>query len=237
MHSTSIWLQTSCIFLSGLTAALLSSSAQAACEKPWIFFDVGNTLVLAQPDPHKEGHLLDERYVQGVVPYLKKLRSKGYPLGLISNIPPEWGEEDEFSQIANKLTRQLLRTQKAFSEDWKKGERPFDWSYFGTLKGSGDQLTFEGRVYFPTRVEERKPRTCPDCTFNRALEAAKAEGCQALYIGESREEMAAAERAGFIPFWYQAESKHPRFIPENKIRDYMRNYRPGDWKHVSPQLN
>ncbi|MBC7691760.1 MAG: hypothetical protein H7222_08315 [Methylotenera sp.] len=224
------------LLAAGVLTAFACQQASASCAKPWIFFDVGDTLVNASPDPKNLGHMKDERYVKGALPYLSQLKKKGYTLGLISNIPPTWGDEGEFHQVPDKRTRQLLFAQKSFQQDWKKGEPEFDWSFFGKIKGSGNHRIFEGRIFFPNHISERKPLTCSECILNRGLESAKAAGCQAIYIGESQAEMNAAEKAGFVPFWYRADSQNAKFLPLNRIKDYVAHYHAGDWKESAPQL-
>ncbi|MBC7692100.1 MAG: hypothetical protein H7222_10045 [Methylotenera sp.] len=226
----------STVFLAAVVSSLAIHFADPhfsfaqTCARPWVFFDVGNTLIVTKPDPSRPDHLKDIHYIPGALRYLRILKRDFYPLGVISNLPEGWGDEGPYKNVQDKRTRQLLQTQLSFSQDWQAGTPEFDWTYFGKMTGSGNGRTYFGNVYFPNLTGERKPAVCATCVFNRALATAQDAGCPALYVGESEDEMRAAEKAGFIPFLLTLDHGEGVFLPPGYIETYIKNYQPGGWK-------
>jgi len=103
-----IWL----LFL--VTALAGASTAQSAsCNRPWIFFDLGDVLV----DTHDWDNL---SYKPGALAYVRSLRIRGYKLGLIVNIPESWG--------ANQPEK-LARLQTEIATPWRE-PLAFPWRSF-----------------------------------------------------------------------------------------------------------
>jgi FMN phosphatase YigB (HAD superfamily) len=102
--------------------------AAAATPKPWLFFDLGMTLIQYTPQD------TDTRYLPEVAETLRVLKKRGYPLGLLVNWPENEGANDQ----------EKIELLKAFTaETWIDSE-PMDWSVFDS-------------VFFPTKDELRKP--------------------------------------------------------------------------------
>jgi phosphoglycolate phosphatase-like HAD superfamily hydrolase len=161
-----------------LATALLSSPAFAApCARPWLLFDTGNVLI----DTSDFAHL---RFMPGAREYLRDARRRGYRIGLIVNIPDEWG----------RGARDKVAALKRFvAENWADA-RPFDWTQFAF-------------VLVPLKDEERKPAPA---LFERAR--ARIRGCEALYQGEDPAEIEAARKAGLHAHLVGQEGE-PFFLP------------------------
>jgi len=97
-------------------------------EAPWIFFDLGKTLI-----DHKKD-FSEMRYLPGAHAYLKNLKASGFHLGILLNWP-----ENEGTGNAEKL--RLLKEYVAAR--WTDQEPP-DWDLFDA-------------VLFPPKDEYRKP--------------------------------------------------------------------------------
>ncbi|GGQ68200.1 HAD family hydrolase [Couchioplanes azureus] len=104
------------------------AAAPAVCNRPVVYFDLGNVLI----DTSDWSHV---RYEPGALSYLRDLRSRGVALGLIINIPEAWGATQE---------EKLATMQQYIADRWAE-PRPFVWSYF------------EGRIVLPRTDAERKP--------------------------------------------------------------------------------
>ncbi|MGZ3693558.1 MAG: hypothetical protein ACXWQO_05165 [Bdellovibrionota bacterium] len=200
----------------------LTSTAEAAgCTHPWIYFDTGETLVAVPPDYKNMSN------EPGMEKYLGQLQDQGNPLGLVVNVPEDWGDE---IPVTNLLARRVLYTQQFFREGWLAGAAEFPWGFFGKIEGTGKNRTFKGHVFFPTKNSDRKPAVCPTCALNLAFDEAHAAGCPAIYEGEDAKEMEAAEQIGFIPFQVgHTDSANFYLLPE-KVQTYLKNYVPGRWK-------
>jgi hypothetical protein len=203
------------------TWLLLATAQAAGCERPWIFFDTGETLI-AVPKDYK--NMQNE---PGVEQYLQDLKAGGYPLGLIVNIPEEWGEGIPGKDL---VTRRVIYFRQFLAEGWKEGAAPFPMELFGKMKGQGANRKFQGRVFFPVHNSDRKPAICPTCALSVAFAAARRAGCPALYVGEDAAEMAAAESIGFIPFQVGHSDGENFYLGAEKIPEYMKSYTPGRWK-------
>ena len=119
-----------------LSVLISASAAQAAsapgrelvkCDKPVMYFDLGDVLI----DTHDWDNL---RYMPDAHKYVENLKQDGYTLGLIVNIPAEWGKTDA----------QRMKALKDFvAKTWKEKE-PFAWDLFS-------------KIYVPQTNAERKP--------------------------------------------------------------------------------
>lgn len=151
--------------------------AQATCAHPWVFFDLGNTLI----DTSTDGNAF--RLMPGVPEMLRELKARGLRIGLISNIPPEWG-----STTAERYARLKQDAEAHWSRD-PRHER-IDWSVFD-----------EEGILLPASREERKPAPA---LFLQALQVARRDEACALcvvpYQGEDPAEIEAARLAGLEAF-------------------------------------
>lgn len=61
------------------------SGIEDTCKDTWIYFDLGNTLVNTKDHPNQV------KYMEGALEYLDSLKNAGCTLGLIVNIPEQFG--------------------------------------------------------------------------------------------------------------------------------------------------
>lgn len=170
-----------------LSLGFFASPAQAACEHPWIFFDLGNTLI-DQERPGGWG------YYPAAESYLRDLKGKHYRLGLIVNIPGGWGETHE---------ERLASLKNAIVSNWTPEEAAaFDWS-----------LIEQTLVFLPASANERKP--APQL-FDRAMALAQDDGCNALFQGETPAEIRAAEASGMRGYLIGQKGRS-FYLPEEEI--------------------
>lgn len=189
-------------------AAPVVPPAPPACAKPWIYFDLGNTIVDTSTFDYAK--IL---YMPGAKDYLQKLEADGYPLGLIVNIPESWGATPAAKLQALK---DFVNAAWVNEADDEPGLAPFDWA------------PFEGRIILPMKDTERKPAPI---LFERAQAQALQAGCAAVYQGEVPEEMIAAKQAGLFPFHLGVAPD--AYLPESQIDDYVVHF-PGLNLPVTP---
>lgn len=144
-----------------------------------VYFDLGETLIHTEDD----GSL---HYLPEAARHLRELREADVEVGLITNVPPEWGETD--AERAAKL-REIV------DADWT-GTSPFAWE------------DFEGRILTPRAVEERKPSPA---LFDRGSGAA--DGCHVVYQGETAEELEVARDEGYFTYKVGREGAWPAYLP------------------------
>ncbi|MGK5085442.1 hypothetical protein WDW37_19310 [Bdellovibrionota bacterium FG-1] len=167
-----------------MTIALAKPTASASgnCGKGWVYFDLGDTLI----DTHDWDHL---KYLQGAHDYLNSLKSAGFHLGLIVNIPEKWGDT-ESKKIA-KLKDEVAKT-------WSEG-KGFHWDYFE-------------RLLVPPTDRDRKPSSF---LFEQARRLGGS--CKIAYQGEDVREVRVAEDAGFHQVYVVGRQNSPFFLPINSI--------------------
>ncbi|MEW2574923.1 hypothetical protein [Streptomyces syringium] len=161
-------------------ASGVTRTAAAARERacPIVYFDLGETLVHTADDG-------STGYQPGAAAYLRALRLRRIPVGLITNVPPSWGTTD--AERAARLRQEVDAT-------WR-GPAPFAWKDFGD------------RVLTPRTEAERKPAPA---LWQRAK--AGSGRCRVVYQAETAEEVRAASSLGFVP--YQVGRPHrPAFLP------------------------
>jgi hypothetical protein len=153
------------------------ATAERGCAV--VYFDLGETLI----------HTFDDgriAYLPHAAAYLRALRAHHVRVGLITNVPPEWGATD---------AERAARLRQVVDADWA-GEEPFAWT------------DFAGRVLTPRTTEERKPAPT---LFDRAT--SQAGRCHAVYEAETPEELQAAAGAGLLPYQVQRPSPWPPYLP------------------------
>ncbi|MET8687177.1 hypothetical protein ABZV77_23475 [Streptomyces sp. NPDC004732] len=160
----------------GETTSTAAAARERAC--PIVYFDLGETLVHTADDGSTS-------YQPGAAAYLRALRARGIPVGLITNVPSSWGATD--AERAARLRQEVDST-------WQ-GSAPFAWQDFGD------------RVLTPRTEAERKPAPA---LWQRAK--AGSGHCRVVYQAETAEEVRAASALGFVP--YQVGRPHrPAFLP------------------------
>lgn len=163
-----------------------------ACGKPWVFFDLGNTVVASAPGR-------ESRYVPGAHAYVRELRRRGVRIGLITNVPEKWGKT---------RSAKIRELKKLVGETWTKeaGEEAMDWTDFP-----------DAAIVIPPRDADRKPAPY---LFRSALAHVSLEGgardCPVIYQGEDPVEVAAAERAGMIGYVVGRDPAAP-FLPFERV--------------------
>ncbi|MFE1171386.1 hypothetical protein [Streptomyces sp. NPDC058773] len=147
-----------------------------------VYFDLGETLVHTAED--KSVH-----YLPGAAEYLRALRARHIPVGLITNVPPSWGATDE---------ERAAELKKVIDKDWA-GSSPFAWSDFGD------------RIFTPRTEAERKPAPA---LWKRAKKAAGS--CRVVYQAETAEETQVGSSLGYLA--YQVDRPGwPAFLPVRVI--------------------
>jgi len=199
---------------------------RALAQKPWIFFDLGDTIVSAPTDPNSHDIVRlswvrfagDDGKIRDARSYLSGLKAKGYGIGLIANIPEKWGDPELKMAKAwvaetdpakrEALARALTKTKVQSIGDYFEGHGPGDsptqkrrWS--DPRYRCMDWSIFpEGAILVPFVDENRKPDRGPFTSeeqlflFQSALRLASKAGRSALYLGENPFEIDAAARAG-----------------------------------------
>lgn len=146
------------------------------CEKTWVFFDLGNTVINSHPGQ-------ESRYLPGVHAYIRELRRRGNPIGLITNVPEKW---------APSRSGRIKILKKMVAEGWTKeaGAETMDWADFP-----------DSAIVIPSGDAYRKPGPHP---FQTALaQVSVLEGtrkCRVVFQGEDPIEVSAAEKNGMIGY-------------------------------------
>lgn len=144
-----------------------------------VYFDLGETLIHTEDD----GSI---HYLPDAAHQLRKLREADVEVGLITNVPPEWGETD---------AARAAKLREVVDADWT-GEQPFAWA------------DFEGRILTPRTVEERKPSPA---LFERGEDAAGE--CHVVYEGETPEELQVARGEGYFTYLVGRGAPWPAYLP------------------------
>ncbi|SCK22263.1 hypothetical protein H181DRAFT_01634 [Streptomyces sp. WMMB 714] len=161
-------------------AAGIRADAERGCAV--VYFDLGETLVHTAEDD-------STGYMPGAAAYLRELRERDIEVGLITNVPPSWGETDAERAAALK---------KEVDSAWK-GSAPFAWEDFGD------------RILTPRTEAERKPAPA---LWERAKE--NANGCRLVYEAETAEETEVAASLGYFAYQTGLPSR-PAYLPARVI--------------------
>ncbi len=177
------------LFFIGLFGFHAKTHAQD--KRPWVYFDLGDTVVNTKDMKHL-------KYMNGAREYIEELKREGFKIGIISNIPEDWGMDYD---------EKLLTLKKVIADGWNE-ERPFDWSIYD-------------EVILPLKNTEMKPAPT---LFMKAI--AKAESCPSMYVGESPKEITVAKNLGMAAKLYVDDyipvGSVKSFIQENYQREYDR---------------
>jgi beta-phosphoglucomutase-like phosphatase (HAD superfamily) len=96
-----------------LLFAASSNSAIASNKSPWVYFDLGETIINSKD-------LKNISYITGSKEYLEQLKQNGYRIGLITNIPETWGAD---------YPSKLAELKRVIASGWTESNE-FDWSVF-----------------------------------------------------------------------------------------------------------
>ncbi len=169
--------------------SLFSFKAIGQDKKPWVYFDLGDTIVNTKDMKHL-------KYIRGARVYMDELKREGFNIGIISNIPENWGMDYD---------EKLLSLKKVIQEGWDE-ETPFDWSVYE-------------EIILPLKNTEMKPAPT---LFLKAIE--KADSCPSVYIGESPKEITAARNTGMAAKLF-IESDKEIYIPIKEMKSFIvQNY-------------
>lgn len=169
------------IYAQGSTGDLAGRDL-AARNLPVIYFDLGDVLI----DTRDKNNY---RFMPGAEAYLRLVHGRGFVLGLITNIPADWG----------RTRAEKIRALKRFvTERWRE-PRPFPWQVFE-------------RIFVPPTDAYRKPHPY------LFLEARKLPAnCRPYFMGETIEEVLVARQTGFISYWTKTRGAPP-FIPFHLLK-------------------
>lgn len=173
-------------------AAASITGSPPPCGKPWVFFDLGNTVVASAPGQ-------ESRYVPGAHAYVQELRRRGYSVGLVTNVPEKWGRtRAEKIRALKRLIRETWTNDPA--------AEAMDWSDFP-----------ETAIVIPSRDAERKPAPILfDAAVALAAREAGRDGCPVIFEGEDPTEIAAAEKVGMTTYLVGKDPAAP-FMPIERI--------------------
>lgn len=168
-----------------------------------VFFDLGNTLVDTR-------NINEIRYFPQTRAYINTLKAMGFCLGLIVNIPEQWGQTYD----------EKLRTLISFIDGNWIEEDPFDWQLFTT-------------ILLPRNDEERKPQPV---LFERALN--EIMPCPFAYISETQAEVDTANNLGIAAMALKSSS-NPSYVPTAEIvafikASFTRPYDPRCFDTIQP---
>ncbi|MBX9766805.1 MAG: hypothetical protein K2X47_06000, partial [Bdellovibrionales bacterium] len=180
-----------CLIASALTLFQVTVvQGDDKCTKPWVFFDLGQTIV--DTDTNKYNPMF---YMPNAYEYVQSLNKLGHKTGMIIDIPEQWGRDTaELKAIKDLATAKWIRILKflageipADETSWKG--RAFELRHFGAFTGLGPKgqlqpsTKFEGQVVVPMKDSERKDTGNP-IVFVRALALADKASCEAVYMSE-----------------------------------------------------
>lgn len=174
-------------FLLFFLLSLFSFNLKAESKKIWVYFDLGNTIVNTKDLKHLT-------YMKDAREYMEELKREGFKIGIISNIPEDWGMDYD---------EKFLSLKKFINDGWSE-ERPFDWGLFD-------------EVILPLKNSEMKPAAT---LFLKAIN--KAESCPSAYIGESPKEIEAAAGVGMAAKLF-VETDKEKYIPVMQMRTFISN--------------
>lgn len=171
------------LFFIGLFSFHTKTHAQD--KRPWVYFDLGDTVVNTKDMKHL-------KYMNGAREYIEELKREGFHIGIISNIPEDFGMDYE---------EKLQTLKKVISDGWTE-ETPFDWSVYD-------------EIILPMKNSEMKPAPA---MFIKAIN--RAESCPSMYVGESPKEITAAQKTGMAAKLFNEQDQEP-YIPVGKVKSFI----------------
>lgn len=194
-----------------------AAHARADEKKAWIFFDLGQTLV--DTDSFSYNPMF---YLPGAKEYLDQVVAAGHPVGLIIDIPEDWGKG---YPAKDELTSKWLRTIDFIAgkvpddgASWR-GD-PFDITPFGSFQGQGKDRVFKGRVLLPFTNAQRKDEGST-YLFEEARRMAEAEGAKVLYVSEAADHVQAARGVGLAGHTILPGVTGPMYVPLPEIDRFV----------------
>lgn len=175
-----------------LTALLAPLFVHAACPQPYVFFDLGNTLVDTKTYNYKKMF-----YEPGAYDYVKALRAKGVHLGLLVNYPDSAGNTVE-AKIAD--LKEFL--QAGWWQPTPDAPKTFEWA------------DYDQGIFVPPHNTDYKPAPF---LFQQGLKIAQAAGCEAIYEGEDVEELKEAASLGF----HARDVDKEGFVPVEELNSFV----------------
>lgn len=174
------------LFLTGfLMVSITTSSAPHTAAFFW--FDLGNVIV----DTRNGFDRLD--FMPGARDYLAAVKARGHKVGLITNIPDDWGQPGDRPSKIRKLVEVL-------NQGWI-GQEPFSIEDFD-------------EVLLPVSRAEQKPARP---LFQKALEISGTEHRPAVFQGEDSREVEAARVYGLDSHLVEFdENACPVYMPIDK---------------------
>jgi FMN phosphatase YigB (HAD superfamily) len=176
---------------------LFSHLAQAT----WVYFDLGNTLVDTTDFTKVD-------YYKNAYNTLKQLKLYGYQIGLISNIPEDWGSN--YNEKLNRLKAEV-------NNNWV-GAKPFDWAIFD-------------EIIISMKTGERKPALF---MFQQAMDLGS--NCPMLFVGENQTEIDAARQVGMAAHLVNTKDKNPQYLKAADVADYIWLNAPASSNPFCPSL-
>ena len=146
----------------------------APCKYPYVFFDLGNTLVDTETYHYKKMY-----YEPGAYAHVKQLRANGVHQGLLINYPDSTGANE-----AAKIADLKIFLQAGWWLPTPDAPKTFDWT------------DYDLGVYVPDHDSNSKPKPY---LFNIAIALAKQAGCPVIFEGDDPDELAQAGRLGMFP--------------------------------------
>jgi hypothetical protein len=186
-----------------------SQTSEAAVNesRPWIFFDMGKTLIDHGKFIEETDSFEKEWYMPGAYDYLRELNDRGYRLGMMINIPETWGKN--YPQKLNKLEATIA---KGWNDDPNKPSQPmFEFDHFRV-------------IMFPKSDNERKG-IGKLAMYQRAMELAYP--CAAVFQGENPKEIEEAKKAGMVTWHVGKDDPENFFLPMDKISKLVKERNSG----------
>tara|TARA_Y100000590_G_C15543534_1_gene947931 strand:+ start:483 stop:1097 length:615 start_codon:yes stop_codon:yes gene_type:complete len=184
------------IIITFFLCASIFSHAQKV--SPDLFFDLGETLIHTDLQNSMT-------WMKGAENYVSALKGHNYSLGLIVNIPPQWG----------KTQQERVDALKSYVNSAWREARPFPWDWFNV-------------ILVPNRVEERKPSRL---LFDHALHLSGSN--RVIFQGESLKEIETSHKVGFSSFWI-GSSEVAEFLPIEMIETFARDRSRGPFTLYRP---
>jgi hypothetical protein len=167
-------------------------------NRPWVFFDLGKTLIDHGNYNPETASYEEIRYMPGAFEHLIAVKSAGFHIGLITDIPESFGSTNE-----EKITSLKSFIKRGWVENGAPGDS-FDWSIID-------------HILVPQTDSERKRSNNPIMFFRARMLASP---CGMIFQGENPREI---ELAKFTGSAAKKITELPSdYIPANQIESVIR---------------
>ncbi|EQC49957.1 haloacid dehalogenase-like hydrolase domain protein [Bacteriovorax sp. BSW11_IV] len=171
-----------------LVTGICSFNVKASSKSSWIYFDLGDTVINTKA---KTGF----KYFDGTKEYIERLKDRGYKVGIISNIPEQFGMDYD----------EKLKTLKEYiAKNWTD-DKDFDWTQFD-------------EVFLPLNNSELKPA---DILYMKAME--RADYCPMAYVSENIVEVEKASSMGIAGHLF-VDSTSDGYVAVDEIDDFLETH-------------